>query len=216
MKRIWHNLFLKERSAISLSLFRMAVAFTVGAVVIPSFVHLEQNYFPGAFKTVNPNFFPIEFINFIQKSPEWLIVTFAWVLCLSCFAMVVGFLSQLSCIIMTLSCYYFYALNAYHVSTLSWDILLVTLFLMCMTPYPGDYFSVDTFRRGKLDAYKRLRPFFIQRLLQLQIGFTFFYTALYKTTVEGNWLHDNPLYYVMNYPPGWCYQDVYVTRFLNG
>jgi len=102
---------------------------------------------------------------------------------------------------MVLSCYYFYALNAYHVGTLSWDILLVTLFLMCMTPYHGDYFSVDALRRRDAEAYKRPRPYFLQRLLQLQVGFTFFYTAFYKTTAQGNWITANPIYYIMNYPP---------------
>src|SRR5262249_3486363 len=90
-----------------------------------------------------------------------------------------------------------------HIGTLSWDILLVTLFLMCLTPYPGDYFSVDCVRRGEEFAFRRRRPFFIQRLLQMQIAFTFFYTGLYKITGPGNWIHGNPLYYLMNQPiPG--------------
>jgi len=43
----------------------------------------------------------------------------------------------------------------------------------------------------------------VQRLLQMQVGFTFFYTALYKVTAQGNWITDNPLFYVLNYPsPG--------------
>lgn len=103
---------------------------------------------------------------------------------------------------MVVSCYYFHALNSFHLgSTLSWDILLVTLFMMCMTPYHGDYFSVDCLLRGRKDAYRRLRPFFMQRLLQLHVGFMYFYTSLYKFTAKGNWLTDNPLYYVINYPP---------------
>jgi len=88
-----------------------------------------------------------------------------------------------------------------HIGTLSWDILLVTVFLMCCTKYHGDYFSVDSLRRGKPLTYKRKRPFFIQRLLQLQIASTFFYTALYKVSASGNWLNDNPIFYLMQYPP---------------
>ena len=102
---------------------------------------------------------------------------------------------------MTATCYYFYALNAFYIGTLSWDILLVTLFLMCLTSYHGDYFSVDCLRRGGTLAYRRQRPFFIQRLLQLQIGFTYFYTALCKISSEGNWFSGNPVYYLMHYPP---------------
>ena len=103
---------------------------------------------------------------------------------------------------MVASSYYFHALNSFHLgSTLSWDILLVTLFLMCLTSYAGDYFSVDSLLRGREEAYRRKRPFFLQRLLQLHVGFMYLYTSLYKFTAEGNWIHDNPLFYVMNYPP---------------
>ena len=102
---------------------------------------------------------------------------------------------------MTCVCYYFYALNAFHIGTLSWDILLVTLFLMCVTGYHGDHYSVDAWLRKKCGVRASKRPFFIQRLLQMQIAQTYFYTALYKITAKGNWLHDNPMYYLYNYPP---------------
>jgi len=36
----------------------------------------------------------------------------------------------------------FYALNEFHIGTLSWDILLVTLFLMCVSPYHGIIFPL--------------------------------------------------------------------------
>ncbi|MBI3088549.1 MAG: DUF393 domain-containing protein [Candidatus Omnitrophica bacterium] len=101
---------------------------------------------------------------------------------------------------MTVACYYFYALNSLHIGTLSFDILLVTLSLMWITSCHGDWLSVDSLLRGDLLAYKRPRPFFIQRLLQLQIAWTFFYTALSKITASGNWLTDNPYYYLMRYP----------------
>jgi predicted DCC family thiol-disulfide oxidoreductase YuxK len=101
---------------------------------------------------------------------------------------------------MTGCCYYFYALNEFHIGTLSWDILLVTLFLMCVSPYHGDYFSVDALRRGDTEAWQHPRPFFIQRLLQLQVASTFFFTGLYKVTGQGNWITGNPVYYLMNYP----------------
>jgi len=201
MKKLWYRLFLEERSSISLSLFRMAVAATTGLHVGPSLCHLGDNYYGTAFKTFNYNFFTPAVIELVQQSPEWLIVGFVWIFILSCLMLFVGFLSQFSCIVMTLSCYYFYALNAFAVGTLSWDILLVTLFLMCITSYHGDYFSLDCLFRKDVNAYRIKRPYFLQRLLQLQIAFTFFYTALYKTTAQGNWLTSNPIYYLMNYPP---------------
>lgn len=102
---------------------------------------------------------------------------------------------------MVAGCYYFYALNSFHVGTLSWDILLVTLFLMCVTGYHSDYFSVDSLLRKDEFAFRTKRPYFIQRLLQFQIGFTFFYTAIVKIYPRGNWLTDNPIHYIMNYPP---------------
>jgi len=201
MNKLWHRLFLEERSSLSLSLFRMVVAWTTWSVVFPSLVYLEELYFQGAFRSINTNFFPVWFVELVQLSPNGLVLLFAVLFHISVFTLFIGLFSQLSCIVLTACCYYFYALNAFHVGTLSWDILMVTLVLMCMTGYHGDYFSVDCLRRKGRAPWVRKRPFFIQRLLQMQLGFTFFYTALYKLSVQGNWLTDNPLYYVLNYPP---------------
>jgi len=200
MNKIWNRLFLEERPSIGLSFFRIFVALTVGLHVIPSFFHLDDNYFSTAFKTFNTDFFPALFIEWVQKSPDLLVVFFVIAFVITWFCFLIGLFSQLSCILMTMCCYYFYALNSFHIGTLSWDILLVTLFLMCITPYHGDYFSIDTLGRGDLEAWQRRRPFFIQRLLQLQIASTFFFAALYKVTGEGNWITGNPIYYLMNYP----------------
>jgi len=86
--------------------------------------------------------------------------------------------------------------------------VLVTLSLCYVTGYHGDACSVDSVLRGDPEAYRRRRPFFIQRLLQLQLAFTFWHTALGKTHLApagaaliGNWLTDNPYYYLMHYPP---------------
>jgi predicted DCC family thiol-disulfide oxidoreductase YuxK len=198
---LWNRLFLEERPSISLSFFRVAVAWTVGWHVWPTFAHMDDNYFSTAFKTFDSSFFPVPILEAVFKSPEWLILLFVWIFGVSWFFFLIGLFSQISCIVMVVSCYYFYALNSFHVGTLSWDILLVTLFLMCMTPYHGDYFSIDCLRRTDVDAYKKKRPFFIQRLLQMQLGFTYFYTALYKVTAHGTWIKGNPVYYLMNYGP---------------
>lgn len=200
MTKIWHKLFLEERPSVGLSFFRIFAALTVGFHVLPTFCHLADNYFPTAFKTLNDNFFTLEVLDLVQQSPSWLIVTFVWIFCVFWFFFLIGLWSRLSCIVMTLACYYFYALNSLHVGTLSWDILLVVLFLMCVSSYHGDYFSLDCLRKGREDSYKTLRPFFVQRLLQIQIAATYFYTALYKITAQGNWLTGNPMYYLMNYP----------------
>lgn len=201
VEKVWHRLFLEERPSIGLSFFRMAVALTTGLHVIPSFFHLEDTFFITAFKTCNYSFFPVAVVDLIQKSPDWLVLYFVMVFCLSCFFLLIGFFSQASCIVMTFTCYYFYALNAFAFGTLSWDILLVTLFLMCLMPYHGDYFSVDCLMQEDIESYKTKRPFFLQRLLQIQVASTFFYTALYKITAQGDWLTGNPLYHLMNYPP---------------
>jgi predicted DCC family thiol-disulfide oxidoreductase YuxK len=214
MKKLWNRLFLDERPSIGLSFFRIFVALTTGLHVIPSFFHLEDNYFPTAFKELNGSFFPYDFLLFIQKSPESLIVFFVILFCVSCFCFLVGLLSQLSCIIMTACCYFFYALNSIQIGTLSWDILLVTLFLMCLTPYHGDYFSVDALYSCDAAPWKRPRPYFIQRLLQIQISSTFFYTALYKVTAQGNWLTANPVYYLMHNPPSGVVKSFLLRDFL--
>ena len=124
----WNRLFLEERASLSLSLFRMAVAFTVITHVIPSFFHMGDNYLSSAFKEHNASFFPIYVIEWIMASPEWVIYGFVWMFCIFSFFFFVGFLSQFSAIMTTVCCYYFYALNSFHVGTLSWDILLVTMF----------------------------------------------------------------------------------------
>jgi predicted DCC family thiol-disulfide oxidoreductase YuxK len=179
----------------------MAVALTTIFHVLPMLVSIDENYFPVAFKTYNLSFFTPEIVTYVQQSPIWVIQIFAGTFCVFSFFFLIGLWSQLSCILMTLACYYFYALNAFQIGTLSFDILMVTLFLMCLVPYHGDYFSLDCLLRGGEDSYRKKRPFFMQRLLQMQIGFTYFYTGLYKITGSGNWLTDNPLYYVLNYPP---------------
>jgi len=200
MKKIWSILFLEERPSIGLSFFRIFAALTVGLHVIPSFFHLDDNYLSTAFKTFNTDFFPPWFIDLVQKSPDALVYFFVAAFYITWFCFLIGLFSQISCILMTACCYYFYALNCFHIGTLSWDILLVTLFLMCLTPYHGDYFSVDALRRGDVEAWRKPRPFFLQRLLQLQIASTFFFTGLYKITGDGNWMTGNPVYFLMNYP----------------
>lgn len=201
IRKVWHRLFLEERPSISLSLFRIAVALTVGVHVMPSFVHLDDTFLSTALKTLNTSFFTREFVELVQKSPDTLVIAFVWLFMISWFLFLIGLFSQISCIALTCCCYYFYALNSFPIGTLSWDILLVTMFLMCLTAYHGDYFSMDALRRQDAMSYRRLRPFFLQRLLQLQIASTFFYTALYKITAQGNWLKDNPILYLMNTPP---------------
>lgn len=201
VSKIWNRLFLEERPSIGLSFFRIFAALTVGLHVLPSFFHLDDNYLSTAFKDYNLHFFTPQVMELVQRSPDAVVMAFVGIFGLSCFFFLIGFFAQISCIVMTLACYYFYALNCFHIGTLSWDILLVTLFLMCLTNVHGDYFSVDCLRRGNVDAYKTERPFFIQRLLQMQIASTYFYTALYKITASGNWFTGNPLYYLWNYPP---------------
>ncbi|MBI4343053.1 MAG: DUF393 domain-containing protein [Candidatus Omnitrophica bacterium] len=168
--------------------------------MLPSFLQMEDNYLSTAFKTQNAWFFPIWILRLVERSPDAVVWAFTGLFVLSLTVFTFGFYSQISCILMTLSCYYFYALNNYHIGTLSFDILLVTLVLMCVTNFHGDFLSFDSLRRGKPNTYKRLRPFFLQRLLQLQVVWTFWGTALSKITAGGNWLTDNPYYHLMRYP----------------
>ena len=205
MRRIaalWHRLFLAERPSISLSIFRWFVALTVGCHMIPSFLQLRDNYLSTAFKTQNASFFPLPILRLVAAGPDRCVFAMVGVFYIAWGCFTVGFWSQASCIMMTLACYYFYALNNLHIGTLSFDILLVTLFLMCLTPYHGDSCSLDAILRERRLVSARMRPFFMQRLLQLQISGTYFYTALHKVTAGGNWLTDNPLYYLVNSPPG--------------
>jgi len=199
--RWWHQAFLDKRPSLSLGLFRVAVAWTVGAHMVPSFFEMEDNYLHTAFKTKNFSFFPLWILQLVEASPEWVIWSFVALFLISLTTCALGYRSHQSSLLLMLSCYYFYALNNLHIGTLSFDILLVTLFLMCATGYHGDFFSLDSLRRPKSISYKRLRPYFIQRLLQLQLVWIFWYTALNKIAAGGNWLTENPYYHLMNYPP---------------
>ena len=198
LNRLWHKAFLEERPSVSLGFFRMAVAFTVGAHVVPTLLHLDDNYLSTAFKEKNVSFFPIGFLSLVDKSPDALVVFMTGLFLVSVVCFALGFLTQASCIVMTACCYYFYALNSLHIGTLSYDILLVTLFLMCVTPYPGDSLSLDAKRKRRSFFAAVGRPVFLQRLLQLQVASTFFYTGLSKITAHGNWIGENPIYYLLN------------------
>ncbi|HEX9781031.1 MAG TPA: DCC1-like thiol-disulfide oxidoreductase family protein [bacterium] len=201
LRRLWRRAFLEERPSVGLAAFRPAVALTVGAHVLPSLFELQDNYLRGAFKAKNHWFFPQEILTLIEASPDWLVIGMAscFVLALASFAL--GLRTQRSAIAMTGGCYYFYALNAMHIGTLSFDILLVTLVLVCATEYPGDALSLDAVRRGDAAAHRHRRPFFVQRLLQLQLTWTFWYTALSKISAGGNWLTGQPFLSLMQYPP---------------
>src|ERR1700691_2788801 len=100
LKNIWNTLFLEERPSIGLSFFRIFVALTVGLHVMPSFFHLDDNYFSTAFKSLNYDFFPQPFIDLVQKSPDSLVIFFvcAFVITWACFLL--GLFSQISCILM--------------------------------------------------------------------------------------------------------------------
>ncbi len=198
--KYWHRSFLEERASIGLSFFRIFVALATGLHVIPAFFALPDNFSASALKLHDYSFFPLWTLRWVAQSPDWLIELFVKLFIIFWFGFLVGIRTQLCGIGMTLCCYYFYALNSFHIGTLSWDILLVTLFLMCITPYPGDYFSIDALNSKHRQPWARPRPYFIQRLLQIQIASTYFYTALHKITGEGDWLTGNPIHALVNYP----------------
>ncbi|MBI5688326.1 MAG: DUF393 domain-containing protein [Verrucomicrobia bacterium] len=197
----WERAFLAERPSLSLGLFRIAVAATVGLHIFPTFLHMEDNYLSTAFREYNPSFFTASVLRWVDQNPDWFVWTMAGVFTLAWLAFLLGAFTQVAGIVMDLGCYYFYARNCLHIGTLSYDILLVTLFLMIVTPYPGDSFSLDALIRGDPEPWRRPRPFFIQRLLQIQLAATYFFTGLCKWTAQGNWLTDNPYYYLMHSPP---------------
>ncbi len=201
LSSFWNKAFLEERPSIGLSFFRIFVAFTVGAHIIPTLLHLDDNYLHTAFREKNTSFFTPLVLALVEKSPDGFVLFMTALFYAALFLFAVGLFSQLSCILMAVGCYYFYALNSLHIGTLSYDILLVTLFLMCITNYHGDFFGLDSLRRPDPFAYRKKRPFFVQRLLQLQIASTYFYTALCKFTVDGNWFTGNPIYHLLNSVP---------------
>src|SRR5437868_13770727 len=95
---LWHRLFLEERPSIGLAFFRIPVALTVGFHVIPSFFHLDDNYFSTALKSLNGVFFTPEFLDLVQKSPDSLVVLFVVFFVISWFLFLIGWFSHVSCI----------------------------------------------------------------------------------------------------------------------
>jgi len=59
MIQIFKKLFFIERSSISISLFRIVVAMTMGLYLLPSFCHPADNYLSTAFREYNP----IKYVN---------------------------------------------------------------------------------------------------------------------------------------------------------
>lgn len=195
-----NGFFLEERPSLGLAGFRVAAAATVGLHVIPTFFQMRDNYLAGSFREYNPSFFPTWALEWADRSPDWLVWAMAGVFLVSWAAFLAGLFTRPAGVLLDLSCYYFYARNSLHIGTLSYDILLVTMFLLVITPYPGDCFSLDCLIRGEPEPWRRKRPFFIQRLLQIQLASTYFFTGLAKITAGGNWLVDNPYWYLMNGP----------------
>ncbi|MBI4368852.1 MAG: DUF393 domain-containing protein [Elusimicrobia bacterium] len=197
----WGKLFLAERPSVSLGLFRVAVAITVGLHVFPTLLEMPDNYFSGSFREWNLNFFTLSAVQWVAGHSDRAVWAMAAIFTISWFGFLAGFLTQLSGLLMLSGCYYFYARNSMHIGTLSFDIMLVTLSLVVATNYFGDCVSLDSLIRGDPKPWERRRPYFIQRLPQLQVASTFFYTGLCKWTSEGNWLTGNAYYFLLNTPP---------------
>jgi len=203
--------FTEETSSVSVSLFRIPVAAAVGAQFIPTLLEFQDNYSPWAFRTKNPNYFPPGLLELVERSPEWLVQAVAVVFVLSWFCFLVGLFTQPSCIVMDLCCNYLYCLNFTPHGMLSLDILLVTVFLMAVTPYPGDHFSLDAWRRARRGLLPKRRPIFLLRLLQFQMAVTYFHTGLCKI-LPGNWWSENPYHYLMNTPAGGIVRDAFFLK----
>ncbi|MBI3087415.1 MAG: hypothetical protein HYY91_00790, partial [Candidatus Omnitrophica bacterium] len=142
LREWWHRAFLAERPSLELGLFRIAAAVTVGCHMIPPFLQMEDNYLSTAFREKNFSFFPMWALELVERSPDGLVWAFVGLFAVSWFCFLIGFRSQAACLLMTVACYYFYALNSLHIGTLSFDILLVTLSLMWITSCHGDWLSV--------------------------------------------------------------------------
>lgn len=205
--RAFDRFFLEEESSVSLSLFRFPVAFAVGAQFLPTLVEFRDNYSSWAFKTKNGQYFPAWLLERVDASPEWLVQLMAALFVASWLCFLTGFLTQLSAVVLDLAANYLVCLNFTPHGMLSMDILLVTLFLMALTPYPGDHFSID----ARLWRRPARRPVFLLRLLQLQLTITYLHTGWCKLQ-PGNWWTSNPYHYLMNNPPGGIVKDGFLLK----
>ncbi|MBI4348738.1 MAG: hypothetical protein HY553_18005 [Elusimicrobia bacterium] len=205
--KAFDRFFLEEESSVSLALFRFPVAAAVGAQFLPTLAEFRDNYSAWAFKTKNLQYFPAWLAQSVDASPEWLVGALAAAFVASWLAFLAGFLTQASAILLFVCANYFYCLNFTPHGMLSIDILLVTLFLMALTPYPGDHFSID----ARLWRRPAKRPLFLLRLLQLQLAITYLHTGWCKLQ-PGNWWAANPYHYLMNNPPGGIVKDGFFLK----
>lgn len=216
MTRAWAVLFLEERPSATLGLFRIATALTVGLHVIPTLLQLQDNYLAGSFREYNAHFFPPAVLAWAHRQPDSVVWASVWAFVAGWLGFLLGLFTQLSGALMAAACYFFYARNSLHIGTLSWDILLVTVALMIVTPYPGDAYSLDAVRRGDERPWARLRPVFLLRLLQMQLASTFFYTGLNKIAAGGNWWTGNPYWHLLNGPASGVMKDFPLRDWLVG
>lgn len=208
---LWSKLFLEEASSLPVSAFRIPVALAVGAQFLPALLEFQDNYSPWAFVTKNTSYFPPWMLELVDRSPQGLVVLFAALFWVSWLGFLAGLYTQWSGVLMFLLGNYFYALNHTPHGMLSIDILLVTVLLMVLTPYPGDHFSLDALRRARPEGHRRTRPLFLQRLLQIELAVMYFHTGLCKI-LPGNWLSENPYHYLMNTPAGGIVRDSFFLK----
>jgi len=75
------------------------------------------------------------------------------------------------------------------------------------------HFSLDALIRSKHGkTFPPVRLFTVQRLLQLNLSWVYFYSGLAKI-YPGNWLTENPVYYLLNYPEGSVVKDFWLREF---
>lgn len=181
-KGLWHRLFLEERPSLALTLFRPAAALTAAGYVLPRLFSLKE-IFPTGIVSAHH----VWIADLVQKSPHGLVIVMAGLFCVAWFLFFIGLWTQASCLVMTLAYGYFYAFYAAVSGGLAWNFFWEVLVMMCLTGYAGDYFSLDVLRRPAPDAYAKRRPFFVQRLLQIQAALFFFFVGLSQVTGAASW-----------------------------
>lgn len=154
------------------SLFRIGIALCLAFHMAPSLLNLKDCYLSSGFLAADPYYSPQGLAALAQSVSDGAVYFFAGLLTVSWLCLLIGFKTRTAAILTTLCACFFYARNSFFLKTLAWDILLLSLVLL---------------------SVKHLS------LLRLQFISIYFYTALSKIW-PGNWLRENPVYYLLNWP----------------
>ena len=199
----WFAPFEGSRSAYPLAVFRVGFFLGLALHFVPSLLHLDDAYRPGALRTM--------------EWSEWLYGRFwrvppsdlrlwAWITILACALGVLGVLPRAAAAVSGIGCYVFASFNGLHLQTLAlidtWAILLA----WAICGGGGEALSLEALvrRRPAGDEGPR-EPRLLSALVLFQVLLAVFFAGVEK--VIAGWPVTNEMGVVLAYPRGFIVRD---------